>query len=158
MALMGPSLAGWLDRLRGWRVWASLFFMADHSWALSVTEARSGGMDAGFLLGSGVLMWASWVCGSMIGYVVGELLHPASGHPLYFIALAVFIALLVPLWRGRRDALPWATAAAVGVGVHGLLPNGAWYILAGALAGSLAGVVRDGRTAKLGALQRGARS
>jgi 4-azaleucine resistance transporter AzlC len=98
MLLMGPSLALWLDRLRGWRVWGSLFFMADHSWALSVTELRLGGQDAGFLFGSGVLMWAAWVTGCVTGFAVGGLLRPQPGHPLYFIALAVFIALL-GWWR-----------------------------------------------------------
>jgi 4-azaleucine resistance transporter AzlC len=143
MVLMGPSLASWLDKLRGWRLWGSLFVMADHSWALSITEARSGGTDAGFLFGSGALMWAAWVCGSMIGFALGGMVHPAAGHPLFFIALAVFVALLVPLWRGRRDALPWLAAAIVGIGVQRLLPHGAWYIVAGALAGSLVGVLRD---------------
>ncbi len=145
MMLMGPSLAGWLDRLRGWRVWGSLFFMADHNWALSITDLRSGGRDGGFLLGSGLTLWVAWVCGCVVGFAVGDLIRPSAGHPLYFIALAVFIALLVPLWRGRRDALPWLVAALVGIAAQRLLPQGAWYIIAGAVAGSLAGVLRDRR-------------
>jgi predicted branched-subunit amino acid permease len=143
MLLMGPVLSAWLDRLRGLPVWGTLFFLADHNWALSVTELRSGGQDAGFLLGSGLMLWVMWVLGAALGYGLGGLMHPPPGHPLFFIALAVFIALLVTLWRGRRDALPWAVAAAVAVLVQRLLPGGAWYIVAGALAGSLAGVCRD---------------
>jgi 4-azaleucine resistance transporter AzlC len=145
MMLMGPSLAGWLDRLRGWRVWGSLFFMADHNWALSITDLRSGGQDAGFLLGSGLALWSMWVLGCVLGFSLGGLLQPAPGHPLFFVVLAVFIALLVTLWRGRPDALPWAVAAAVAVLVQRLLPGGTWYIVAGALSGSLAGMLRDRR-------------
>jgi predicted branched-subunit amino acid permease len=143
MMLMGPVLAPWLDRLRGWPVWSSLFFMADHNWALSVTELRSGGHDAGFLLGSGLMLWVMWVGGAALGFALGGLLHPPPGHPLFFIALAVFVALLATLWRGRRDLLPWVIAAAVAAAVRVLLPAGAWYIVAGALAGSVAGVSRD---------------
>jgi len=151
MLLMGPSLAVWLDRLSGWRVWGSLFFMADHNWALSITDLRSGGRDGGFLLGSGLMLWVAWVCGCAVGFAVGDLIRPSAGHPLYFIALAVFIALLVPLWRGRRDALPWLVAAVVGVVAQRLLPQGAWYIIAGAVAGSLVGVIRD----RWGSAERG---
>jgi predicted branched-subunit amino acid permease len=142
-ALMGPVLGPWLDRLRGWRVWVSLFLMADQNWALSLQEMTAGGRDAGYLLGSGLAMWVGWVVCTAAGHALGAAMRPPPGHPIFFSALAVFVCMLATMWRGRRDVLPWAVAAAVATITARLVPTGAWYIVAGALAGSLAGAMRD---------------
>jgi len=147
MALMGPVLAPWLDQLRGWRVWGTLFVMVDQSWALSVSELKAGRLDAGFLLGSGLSFWVMWVSSSVVGYGLAEVVRPPPGHPLFFAALAVFVALLAHMWRGRIDLVPWVVAAVVSTIVAQLLPGTFWYIVAGALAGSIVGGVRDERRA-----------
>ena len=59
LALMGPVLAPWLDRMRGWRPWVSLFTMVDPSWALAVRDINAGGRDGAYLLGAGGMMWIS---------------------------------------------------------------------------------------------------
>lgn len=143
LALMGPVLAPWLDRVRGWRLWTSLFVMADQNWALAVRAMTNGERDAAQLLGSGVPMLIAWVASSMLGRVLGAGLRPAPGHPIFFAALAVFICMLVSLWRGRQDALPWSVAGGTALVTARLLPHSTWYIVAGALAGSLAGAIRD---------------
>ena len=144
LALMGPVLAPWLGRVRGWRLWASLFVMADQNWALAVAEQKAGRWDAGYLFGSGIVMWAMWLLSTIAGYVVGSLLRPPPGHPLFFTALAVFVAMVAGMWRGAgRDGLPWAVAACVSAAVARLLPGASWYILAGALAGTAAATARD---------------
>jgi 4-azaleucine resistance transporter AzlC len=149
LALMGPVLSPWLDRVRGWRLWGSLFVMADQNWALAAKQMRDGPgkgepADAGFLFGSGFAMWVVWVVTTLLGYALGSVVRPPPGHPLYFAALAVFIALLAPMWRNRSDALPWAVAAAVSLLAARVLP-GTWYIVIGALAGAGAGALRDSR-------------
>jgi predicted branched-subunit amino acid permease len=142
-ALMGPVLAPWLDRVRGWRLWLSLFLMADQNWALSVNDLRNGGCDAGYLFGSGVTLWFAWLISSIAGYAVGAALKPAPGHPLFFAALATFIGMLVLLYRGRGDIFPWVVAAAVALAVARLLPGTPWYIVAGAITGSALAAWRD---------------
>lgn len=143
LALMGPVLAPWLDRLHGWRVWFSLFTMVDPSWALSVREISAGRRDAAFLLGAGLVMWVGWMATSVAGHLLGAAIQPPPGHPIFFAALAVFVALLVNLWRGKADVLPWLVAGVVALATARLLPGTAWYMLTGALAGSLAGALRD---------------
>jgi len=143
LALMGPVLGPWLDRLRGWRLWASLFVMADQNWALSVAEMQAGRGDAGFLFGSGALMWVVWVASTAAGHMLGATMRPAPGHPLFFAALAVFVAILVVMWQGRRDLVPWTVAALAALLSARLMPGTSWYIIAGALAGSASGVWRD---------------
>lgn len=56
--------------------------------------------------------------------------------------VAFFAAVLVKLWRGRGDAMPWLIAAVTAVAVHLAVP-GFWHVIAGALAGSIAGAIRD---------------
>jgi 4-azaleucine resistance transporter AzlC len=143
LALMGPVLSPWLDRLRGWRLWGSLFVMADQNWAQALSTMNSGGRDAAVLLGSGLLMWAWWLVTCVTGHAMGAALRLPPGHPLFFAALAVFIAMLANMWRGRGDVLSWAVAGIVAALVARALPGTAWYIVAGALAGSVAGGVRD---------------
>lgn len=142
MALMGPVIGPWLDRLRGWRLWVTLFLMADQNWAMSVREMQARRWDAGYLFGSGFLMWVTWVVGTAAGHLLGATMRPAPGHPLFFTSLAVFIAVAVGMWRGRSDLVPWLTAATVAV-IASRVMSGTAYIVLGALAGAAAGVLRD---------------
>ncbi len=142
LALMGPVLAPWLNRVRGWRLWASLFVMADQNWAISVRAMTAGRHDAAYLFGSGSVMWALWVITTGAGHVMGATMRPPPGHPLFFAALAVFVAIVATMWRGRRDLVPWVVAAGASLLVSRVV-DGTWYIVAGALAGAAAGVLRD---------------
>jgi predicted branched-subunit amino acid permease len=143
LALMGAVLAPWLDRMRGWRLWGSLFVMADQNWALSVKDMNGGRMDVGFLFGSGVITWAMWVLTTILGWFGAALVRLPPDHPVFFGALAVFVAMLAMIWRGTHDILPWAVAAAVASLAAWALPGTSWYIIAGALSGSLTGGIRD---------------
>lgn len=145
LALMGPVLAPWFDRLRGWRLWLSLFGMADQNWALCVADMNAGGRDAGLLFGSGLAMWTMWLVTTIAGFEIGHLVQPPPGHPIFFAGLAVFVSMLAGQWRGAGDFLPWLVAAGVAVAVSQLLPGAPWFIVAGSLAGSLVGGVRDMR-------------
>ena len=143
LVLMGPVLGPWLDKLRGWPVWGSLFLLVDQNWGLALRELNAGGRDAGFMFGSGLAMWLQWVLFSAIGHAAGATLQLPSGHPLFFCSLAVFVCMLAGQWRNLRDLLPWAVAAAVAITTAQLWPGSVYYIVAGALAGSLTGAIRD---------------
>jgi predicted branched-subunit amino acid permease len=141
--LMGPLLAPWMDHVRGWRRWLSFFCMIDHNWALSLKEIETGQPDAAFLVGSGVPIWISFLLFTVAGYLTGTLVATAPGHPVFFAALATFVALLVPMWRGRSDLMPWLVAGGVALGVSQLLPGTSWHVVAGAVAGGGAGLLRE---------------
>lgn len=140
LAPMGAALAPWLDRLRGVRLWGTLATLVDHSYALSVTEHRRGGRDAGFLLGVGLALWTFWMVAVALGHAFGALVQLPPGHPLYFAAVATFCAILVPVWQGvRRDLLPWALAAAMALLAWEAGLRAPWPLLAGALSGAALG-------------------
>ena len=59
--------------------------------------------------------------------------------PVFFVAMAV------PLWKGRRDTIAWTVAGIVSVTTWWLVP-GYLFIVAGALAGAITGaILRDAR-------------
>jgi predicted branched-subunit amino acid permease len=146
-ALMGPVLAPWLAGLKPLTRFASLAILVDHSWAISVTDMRRGGRDAALFLGLGVPLWFGWMLATTAGYLSASSLDLAPHNPLFFGALAAFVALLVPLWRGRTDILPWTVAGFVSVSIAHLLPNTSWYIVAGAISGCITGAVIENRQA-----------
>ncbi|WP_043837105.1 AzlC family ABC transporter permease [Muricoccus aerilatus] len=143
---LGAALSFWLDHLRGWRLWGSLFFAVDHSFALSVAEHRAGGRDAGFLLGLGIFTWVGWVASTAAGHLLGAAVALPADHPLFFAATATFVTILVALWRGPRQDVPaWLVAAAVAVGAQALRLPPPVPLLAGALAGATTATLAETR-------------
>lgn len=142
--LMGASLRPWLSRLSPFKAYGSAFFITDESWAFTIRNFAGGGRDASFLLGSGLMMFVPWVCGTGIGHLLGASVsaRDLAEWALDFIFTAVFTALAVSMWKGKSDLLPWVVAALVALAAHQWLP-GNWYILLGGLAGSLLGALRN---------------
>ena len=143
-ALMGPALLPWLAPLSPLRAYGSLYFMVDESWGLSVADLRAGGRDAAFLLGSGLALWLVWVSCSVLGRLAGDVSYLVEDWGLDYLTTAFFVALLAGFWRGPGDALPWLVAGGVAVAAKWSLP-GTWYIILGAVSGSLVGAWRDSR-------------
>lgn len=139
--LMGASLAPWLKGLPPAVSGPLLFFLVDESWALSIGACSKKAADIGFLLGSGMLLWGTWVFATLAGRAVGASIPDPERFGLDFAFTAVFLALLAGLWKGKQDLPPWLVAAAVALLVHHVAP-GKWYIVAGGLAGSLTGFGR----------------
>lgn len=142
--LMGAALAPWFSKLSKRKAFGSVFFMADENWAMTMAEFQKGKKDAAFLIGGGLVMFVSWSTFTFVGSAAGSFIEDPAKWGLDFAFTAVFIALLVGLWRGKSSLLPWAVAAVVAVLGYEFLP-GHWYILLGGLAGSLAGVMFRGR-------------
>ena len=139
--LMGATLRPWFARLpRRW-TYLSAFFMVDESWAVTMGAFSRGYRDAAMLVGSGLTVFGAWLGATLAGRVSGSLIDPTR-LGLDFAFTAVFLAMLVGMWRGRGDIVPWLVAAIVAVIAARWLP-GKDYILAGALAGSLVGALTD---------------
>jgi 4-azaleucine resistance transporter AzlC len=140
--VLGASLRPWLDRVKPRQMYGSLFLLADQSWALALVEYRAGRRDAGFLLGSGIALFVTWVAGTAIGRLAGGLVTDHTTFSLDFAPTAIFVALLAGLTRGRSDLAPWLAAAAVAIAAHSIFP-GSWYVALGAGAGIVVGMLRE---------------
>lgn len=137
--LMGAALFRWFSRLSKPKAYLSLFFMTDENWALTMAEYSTGKKSGGFLLGSGFTIFIAWMASTALGQIAGGVFDQPERWGLDFAFTAVFLSLVIGMYRGKRDWLPWLVAAGTAVLFSRVLP-GKWYILLGALAGSLVGV------------------
>lgn len=140
--LMAASLRPWFAPLPAWQVYPALMLLADNNWAASLRYHAQGGRDAGFFVGSGLLTWVLWVLSTAAGHVIGGGIPDPKAVGIDLVVPAFFVAMLLPNWKGRREAVGWGVAAAVSVAVSFLLP-GWWFVGAGAVAGALAGGFTD---------------
>ncbi len=140
--LMSAALSPWFLRLPSKVAYGCFFFLNDESWALTMGEFAKGKSNAGFLLGSGLTTFVAWVSATVVGHLLGSAIADPARWGLDFAITAVFIALLVSLWQGKSNLLPWTVAAISAIASAHWLP-GKWYILIGGLAGSFVGAMRD---------------
>jgi 4-azaleucine resistance transporter AzlC len=148
--LLGFTMRDWFHGLPRTVVYPSLFLTADQSWALTHAEmssrtssgTSSGKWDAGFFLGCNLTLAAGWIAGTALGVIAGGHIPDPSAWGLEFAATGAFIAILAGTYRGRTDIAPWIVAAGVALITERIVP-GQWFVLAGALSGSIAGAVRS---------------
>lgn len=137
--LMGASLTPWLRGLPAKTTLPLLFLLTDESWAMTYGAVSRDKSDMGFLLGSGLLVWAAWLGATITGRLAGAVIPDPAAWGLDFAFTAVFLALLAGLWKGKGDIPPWVVAATTALAASHFLP-GKWYIVIGGLAGCLTGL------------------
>jgi 4-azaleucine resistance transporter AzlC len=140
MILMGAAIQPWLAQEPKPRSALNLFLLTDASWLIGTRYHNEGGRDVGVLFGSGLTLWILWVLGTVPGYLAGALVTEPRRFGLDLVMPVFFSAMLVPLWKGMRPAIPWMIAGAVALVVHLLVPGYA-FIIAGAVAGAVAGAL-----------------
>ena len=140
--LMAASMRPWLGQLPAWQSYGSLLLLADNNWAAAMRYRAEGGSDAGYFVGAGAITWVLWVVSTAAGHLVGGGVPDPKAIGIDLVVPAFFIAMLLPNWRGRREAVGWGTAAATSLVASYLLP-GWWFIAIGAVAGALAGGFTD---------------
>lgn len=142
MILIGASLRPWLSSLPPSQIYPALGMITDPGWLLSLRYHGEGGRDWGVYLGSALLLYVVWIVAAIPGHVLGALVANPEAWALDLVMPAFFMALLVPLWKGPRQAGPWLAAAIVSVATWQLV-GGYWFIISGALAGALVGAFAD---------------
>ncbi len=139
--LIGAAMRPLLGRLPAVQVYPFLHFMVEPPWLLGLRYERNGGTDPGFIFGSAAACWVVWVVSTAPGFWLGSSVAPYR-FGLDMVMPAFFTAMLVSLWQGPRKAIGWAVAAVVAVAAD-LLLGGFWYVVLGALAGSIVGGLTD---------------
>ena len=143
--LMGAALRPWLGPGPAWQSYLALLTTVDANWIVAMRYRAHGGSDTGVVLGSGAVLWLFWVAGTVPGHLLGVLVNDPRRFGLDLVLPIFFVAMLVLLWRGPRRGAAWIIAGAVAFLTSHLLP-GYWFIMAGAIAGSVAGgFLDDGR-------------
>ncbi|MDP3175882.1 MAG: AzlC family ABC transporter permease [Phenylobacterium sp.] len=141
--LMGASLRPWLGPLPAWQIYPPLAINTDGGWLLATRYRERGGADASFYLGGQLLSYCMWVLAAVPGYLFAERIADPRAYGVDLLMPAFFAALLIPSWRGVSHAAPWVVSGIVAVAVTSLAP-GYWFIIAGAVAGTVtAGLMND---------------
>jgi 4-azaleucine resistance transporter AzlC len=155
--LMGASLSAKIAHFGRWRYLAA-FLLTDESWALSERRAVDKPISRTFYFTVALTMFVCWQVASVLGTVFGAYVEHPEAFGLDFAFPAIFIALALGFWKGARRTGPVLAASAVAaVAVHATVP-GAWYVIAGALAGITAAVVTAPRETPTGALKTAGRT
>jgi predicted branched-subunit amino acid permease len=142
--LMTASMRPWLSGMPAWQIYPALMFTVDANWLVAMRYHGEGGRDPSIFLGSGLILWVFWVAGTVPGHLLGRMVSDPARLGLDLALPAFFAAMLVPLWKGPRWAITWLVAGGVALAASMLLP-GWWFIIIGALAGSVSGAFVDDR-------------
>ncbi len=95
------------------------------------------------LVGSGLVLWATWTISAAPGYLVGAIVSDPKRYAFDLIMPIMFAAMGASLWKSHRDTRNWSIAGAAALATMVWVP-GQWHIIAGAVAGMLAGAFLDG--------------
>jgi predicted branched-subunit amino acid permease len=142
--LIGASLRPWLGTQPAAKIYPTLFLLVEPNWLMSMRYRAGGGSDPAYLLGGGVVIYCVWVLAAIPGYWLGASVADPARLGLDMVMPAFFTAMLVSMWRGARGSIGWMVGGAVAAATYYLV-GGRWYLIAGALAGALAGGFADDR-------------
>lgn len=140
--LQGASLQPWFARYPRLVNAFQLFVFTDANWLIGTRYRAEGGNDLGVVLGAGLCLWIVWLLATIPGFLLGSLVADPRQYGIDLVMPIFFAAMIVPLWRGRRAALPWVVAGVVALVVAKLV-DGYAFIIIGALSGALAGAFLD---------------
>ena len=79
-----------------------------------------------------------WVTSVIPGYLLGAFFNDPTRFGFDMILPIFFAAMLVQMWRGSRRAIGWGIAGVVALAASYLIA-GYWFIVIGAVTGSVAG-------------------
>ncbi len=140
MILMGAAIQPYMAGASRGQVAAVTFVLADANWLIGMRYHGEGGRDLGVVLGAGIALWCGWLAATLPGYLAGAVVPDPERFGLDLVMPIFFAAMLVPMWKGFRPAIPWAVAGGAALIAQALIPGYA-FIIIGALAGAFAGAL-----------------
>jgi predicted branched-subunit amino acid permease len=117
-----------------------LFWLTDEAWAMIERRALSKPITISYFLGVALPLWPTWIAFSGLGAALGSALGDTTKIGLDFAFAALFIAVLAGFWKGPKTAAVLIASSVFAVFGKIYLP-GAWYILAGGIAGIVVAIV-----------------
>ncbi|MCJ8142437.1 AzlC family ABC transporter permease [Ancylobacter sp. A5.8] len=143
--LLGASIRPLTRGLSTWKRYLSMTLLSDLNWAALISAEARGERDLGYMVGGGVAMWVVWLSATVIGGAVGDFtLADLQRYGLDLVMAVFFATTLFGLRRKKIDDLPWLVAGLASLAAVWWLPAN-WHVLAGGLAGGVAGLIQYGR-------------
>ncbi len=140
--LLTATLAPALRKLSLPHRLALAFGVTDELFAISVkriTEHRAG---PALLWGSNISLYISWQFSTIAGLLLGGVIPDATTLGLSLVFPLSFLVLLLPYLKSKPAWTAAVVAGAAALGARLLIP-GSWYLVIGALAGSIAGAALE---------------
>ena len=140
--ILGAALSAQVNALPPAKRFLALLLLSDANFADSHAAFKEGATDAGILLGGGLSLWVTWVCGTAVGALAGSSVGDLQRFGVDVVMAAFFAAVVAGGLKSRGSVVPVATASLIAVATLGLLPSG-WNIIAAALCGGAVGALRN---------------
>jgi predicted branched-subunit amino acid permease len=136
--LMSASIARHIASFPKLKASALLFWLTDEAWAMLERRALTKPITPSYFLGVGMPLWPNWFFFTGLGAWFGAGIEKgqAERFGLDFAFAAMFIAVVAGFWKGTGTAMILIASSIAAVAGKLMLP-GAWYILAGGVAGML---------------------
>jgi 4-azaleucine resistance transporter AzlC len=138
--LMSASISRHITHFPRLRASILMFWLTDEAWAILERRALHEKLTPAYFLGASMPLWPNWILFTAIGAFVGNRLGDGAAIGLDFAFAAMFIAVLAGFWKGPRTGAILAISALAACLAKLTVP-GAWYILAGGIAGMLVAVL-----------------
>jgi branched chain amino acid efflux pump len=138
--LLAASLSPHVRRAPAWQRALLAFHLTDESYAVGMRAFLAGQGSLAYQFGANLSIYTVWLGSTAAGLVLGALIPDPAAYGLGLVFPLAFIGLLMPLLRGRTNALVALLAGALAIGGALLLP-GRWYILIAGILASGAGAV-----------------
>jgi predicted branched-subunit amino acid permease len=142
--LIGASLRPWLGSQPASKIYPALFLLVEPNWLMSMRYRTNGGSDPAYLLGGGVVIYLVWLLATAAGFWLGTSIGDPHTFGIDMVMPAFFTAMLISMWRGARGSVGMIVGGAVAIAIDFIF-GGLWYLVVGALAGSVAGGFIDDR-------------
>lgn len=140
--LITASMRNALINRPWWQVVTGVYLATDASVALMQTAKNRGALASyWYLFGGGACLLMTWIAATSVGALLSKGIPDPARFGLDFAIIAVFIALLPGLWRGRSDLLPWAVAAGTVIVFALTFPE---HISGALIAGAVLGAITAG--------------
>lgn len=139
--ITGAALSPWLNQLPLFKRWLALGLLSDPNFTDSQRAFQAGKIDVGILLGGGLILWLNWILGTAIGTYAGTYAGSLQSFGFDVVMVCFFATVMTQRLRHRSSIEPAVIAACVSVLTLSWLPAG-WNIIAAALVGGAAGVIR----------------
>ncbi len=139
--LMSVSLAPKLGHWTPLQKYLGFFMLADEVWAMSEQRAMKQQTTFSFYMGAALTLLFTWQISTVAGSLTGAVMGDPSRYGLDFAFTALFICLVMGFWQGRKTGIVLAASGLAAVLTYKFVP-GAWYIIAGAIAGVIAAALQ----------------
>ncbi|MEM1287961.1 MAG: AzlC family ABC transporter permease [Pseudomonadota bacterium] len=136
--ILGAAMSPYVNTLSKGDWFFSLMLISDTNFADTYGAFKEGERDAGLILGGGLMLWAVWAVGTLIGAVAGAAFGNLDRFGVDVVMAGFFAALVAGSVNRPRNLAPILAACTVALATLPVLPTG-WNIIAASLAGGVVG-------------------